>query len=339
LAPSFLLALVALVGCSDTDPKSDTATDADTSTSDDSADTSDTADSGNGDDTADTSEPCLATVVAIDPADASLNVPIDGSIVATLSAPAVEVSFTLDPAVEGTVEMAGDGLSASWTPSLPLARDTVYTATITVCEDSSSSTFTTVGGATEAPIVGRTYDVELDGRDIRWVKPSVGSLLVSQLVTKDFLFQVQSADATSIDLVGAVGIDSGTDVVQYPCAPALDFDPGSFTSNPYFQVGPQDTSLSASGVVVPVLGLEVDGSFSADAESMEDVRLTGFIDVSGLGDALGGGDACTTLGLFGVACVACPGGGDTCVELDVRDPSAPWRDGVEIDPMLLPDCR
>jgi hypothetical protein len=335
---SLLFALALTAACGDSSVKTDDPVDGQNEDSG-TTDTVDTAGSG-GDSAQDSAEACDAVVVTLAPETGAVDVPIDAPVVATLSAPvtADQVAVVLDPAVDGTVSLAGDGRSLAWTPEARLARETAYTATVTVCESAMATSFTTVGEPTTAPIVGRTYDVELDGRDITWVKPSVGSLLVSQLETKSLLFMVENADAESIDLLGAAGYDVGRNVAQYPCAPPIDFATGTFASNPFFHVGPQDTSLSASGLVVPILQMEVEGRFATDAASITDITLQGLIDVRELGALLGGGDACDTLGLFGVPCVDCPDGTTNCVELEVRDASAPWRDGLSLDASLDPSA-
>ena len=338
MRPTLALALTVLLACGDSTVKTDEPVDG-TDTAADTADTQDTNDTA---DTTDTGESCVATLVSLTPADGATDVPIDVGVVMTFSAPVTDdqVSVTLDPAVNGALLVTGGGQAATWTPLAPLARDTTYTVTVTTCDVASDSTFTTVGEAITAPIVGRTYDVDLAGRDLTWVKPNAtaGAILVGQLETQNFLFHVQAADATSIDLVGAVAYEDRGSVYQYECAPALDFAPGTFASNPFFHVGPQDSELSASGITVPMLGLEVEGRFAADASAIEDVTLTGLIDVAELGALLGTSDPCSYLAFLSITCVECPDGSDTCVELEVQDASAPWRDGVSVDPTIDPDA-
>ena len=335
MRPTLSLALSVLLACGDSTVKTDEPVDG-TDTAADTADTQDT--SGNDPDTA---LPCEATLASVTPTDGAVDVPIDAAVELTFSARVAPdmVAVTLAPAVDGALVVSDDGLAATWTPAAPLARDTSYTVTVTTCDVASSSTFTTVGEAITAPIVGRTYDVDLAGRDLTWVKPNAtaGAILVGQLETQNFLFHVQDADETTIDLVGAVAYEDRGSVYQYECAPALDFAPGTFASNPFFHVGPQDSELSASGITVPMLGLEVEGRFAADASAIEDVTLTGLIDVAELGALLGTSDPCSYLAFLSITCVECPDGSDTCVELEVRDASAPWRDGVSVDPTVDPD--
>jgi hypothetical protein len=339
MRPTLLLALVTIVACGDSTVKTDDPIDGTDTASDTATDTAAT-DSG---DTQDTAPACEATVVSLTPADGATDVPIDSTVVLTLSAPVTEgqASLAIAPAADGVAELSEDGTTLTWTPAATLARDTAHTVTATVCGTSVSQTFTTVGEAITAPIVGRTYDVDLAGRDLTWVKPNAtaGAILVGQLETQNFLFNVQAADDTTIDLVGAVAYEDGGDVVQYECAPALDFVPGNFTSNPFFHVGPQDSELSASGITVPMLQLEVEGRFADDASAIEDVTLTGLIDVAELGTLLGTTDPCSYLAFLSISCVSCPDGSDTCVELEVRDASAPWADGATVDPTVDPDTN
>ena len=307
------------------------------------SDTSDTA----GNDTADTSTSCEATLVSVTPVDGSLDQALDVEVSVTLSAPVAmeEVAFSVTPAVAGTVSATADGLTVTWQPTEALARETVYSVTVTACGTGLSSSFTTVGAPTAAPIVGRTYDVELDGRDLTWNSPSstVASLLIGSIDTTSLLFMVEDAGDTTIDLVAAGGYDAGGSTLQYPCSPPIDFPAGDFSSNPRFDVGPLDASLAASGLTVPLYAFTVDGRFEEDASAMRDVHVSGLIDVRGLGDATGFGDVCALLPAFGVACVDCPDGETQCLELDVIDASAPWRSGVTLDaaldPSADPDCN
>ncbi len=314
----------------------------DTGTDDSAGIDTDSADTGGNDtsDTADSGANCTASIVSVTPADGSLDQALDVPVTVTLSAPVTtaDVSFGLTPAATGVVSASEDGLTVTWTPTEALARETSYSVIVTACGDEVTSGFTTVGAPTAAPIVGRTYDVELDGRDLTWNSPSstVASLLVGNIDTTSLLFMVEDASDTTIDLVAAGGYDARGSTLQYPCAPPIDFPEGDFSSNPRFDVGPLDASLAASGLTVPLYAFTVDGRFEADASAMRDVHVRGLIDVRDLGAATGFGDVCALLPAFGISCVDCPDGEAQCLELDVVDASAPWRSGVTLDAALDP---
>lgn len=334
---SFLLPFLLLAACGGGDLKTDgdaTGTDGDdtdTAVDDTGTDTGDTAD------TDDTEEPCTATVTGLSPADGSVDVSIDTEVVATFSDPVTAADIAVR-GVNGTVTIADDGTSAIFTPDDLLDRDSTYVVTANVCSSTLTGSFTTVGEAPALDLAGRTYDVELDGTDITWVKPSqeVGELLMTYVTTTSILIGVESADETTIDLVGAAGFDFHGELRQYPCTAAIDFDPASFAASPSFSVGPVDTSIGSSSMMVDVYGLGVDGAFAGDAESLEDVTITGSVDTRPIADSTGM-DVCPLLSaLYGVSCGACPDGATACLELEVLDRSAPWRDAVTIDPDLDP---
>lgn len=333
----FLFPLVLLAACGSGDIKTDgdaegvdgdgTDTAVDDTGADDTGDTQDT----------DTDEPCTATVVGFEPEDGGVDVAIDAEIVARFSDAVTLADMSLR-GVNGTVTVADDGMSAVFTPDDLLDRDTTYVVTASVCGDTATSSFTTVGEAPVLDLTGRTYDVELDGTDITWVKPSqeVGELLMTYVTTTSILIGVESADETTLDLVGAAGFDFRGELRQYPCTDAIDFDPASFAASPSFSVGPVDTSIGSSSMMVDVYGLGIDGTFAADSASLEDVTITGTVDTRPIADSTGM-DVCPLLSaLYGVSCVACPDGDAACLELEVLDRSAPWRDTLTIDPNVDP---
>jgi hypothetical protein len=210
-------------------------------------------------------------------------------------------------------------------PDQPLEKDGDYVLTATVCDSSLSSSFHTKPGL-GVDITGKTYRINLQDSDLTWVKPSIGSFLVSYLLTKDVLFQVESVGGGEIDLVGAPGIDPGTGLRQYVCTPAIDFIPASFAAEPAFSVGPVDTSFMVSGYAVPAYGIEVKGSFAEDGTGSMNTTVTMLLDGGVISQAFGL-DVCSL-----VSCVTCPGGAPVCVEAEVLDSWSPELTGVSIDP-------
>jgi hypothetical protein len=297
-----------------------------------------TVDSGDTDDTDDTD---IDTDTGSETADGSTDVAIDGAIVVTFNDIAQSADISLEPAVAGEVTMAADGSGATFTPSELLARDTSYAVTVEVCDDTATASFVTVGSAVELDLTGRTYDVELDEPDLTWVSPSLGSTLVAQLTTKSLLFGVETADEAEIDMVGAAGVDNQRgEAYQYSCTEAIDFPAVSFLSNPAFAIGPVDASLSTGDTSFSVFNLSMSGRLNEDATALEDVTVTGLLDARPITESQGI-DVCALLTTMGDPCVACPDGVEQCVYLEVNDASAPWREGLVIDPYVDPatDCR
>ena len=310
---------IALFGCQSDDtqkesPKVDSGKDS-------------TVDSKGADDS-DGPAPCTATVAGLSPVDGAADVATDAELVANFSEAVTEVTLELTSdsgVVPGQINLASDGLSATFVPDAPLERDWDYVLTAGVCDSSLSSSFHTKPGL-EVDITGKTYRINLQDSDLTWVKPSIGSILVTYLLTKDVLFQVESVGGGEIDLVGAPGIDPGTGLRQYVCTPAIDFVKTSFVDEPAFAVGPIDSSFSVGGYAVPAYNIEVKGSFSPDGTGSTNTTVTMLLDGGAISQAFGL-EVCSL-----VSCVACPGGAPVCVEAEVLDAWSPELAGVVIDP-------
>ena len=130
-----------------------------------------------------------ATVTSVDPADGASDVPTGAAITVTFSEPVdlttgSDSSFLLDDGasnVAGSVSVASDGLSATFTPVAPLANATAHTVTVTsgVTDTSSNSldqdtatdgfqpftsAFTTaISGDVAAPTVSAITTLDRDG--------------------------------------------------------------------------------------------------------------------------------------------------------------------------------
>ena len=242
-----------------------------------------------------------------------------------------------DGGVDGGVELSGGDLIATFTPGDELARDTDYTFSVTTCSDAEESSFTTVEGPLDGNILeGRVYDIDLNS--VTWNSPSstTGALLTSQLDTDHILILVEDIDddAETIKLTGAMGYDDGG-LAQYPCAEAIAFPEADWSTNPYFQAGPENTVLGAAGFELQVMDFTVSGAFSGDGGEMQNVGVVGYVDLDGL--EVSGYEGCDLLALGGDSCTACPDDGEvTCAYLDVEDSSAPYESGVTVDPDIDP---
>lgn len=262
-----------------------------------------------------------------------------------------------------------DDETVIFTPSTALEPSTEYTVTVTYSCGSPTTTFTTseVGSEAEpADIVGNTYSLDLaQGRFIEPV--GVGSLIGSVLDT-EILVGVDSADGTSIQLIGAIG-DGGSPPMQGMCEPTIPFPEANFSDNPFFQVGPETTTLTVSGYSVTIQDLAISGAFSPDGGYIAGAALAGTIDTRPLTNLLNADDQCdegeprccdtdvdpgcdeaddvdnccdedaicdTAVGL-GISCVACTDGtGDFCLDIVVDSIPAVGVTGVSVDPQHFP---
>lgn len=331
----FLL-LLAACGGGDVKTPEDENADLDTADTgnDDSGDTEDTQDT---EDSEDSETPaCTATIVSVDPAAGATDIATDTTVTAAFSEAVDAADIELD-GVSGTVTLTNGGRAAVFTPDAALDRDTTYSGVVSVCETSEDIEFTTVGEALEVDLTGRTYAVDLTGSDITWNEPSasLGDFMMGSVDTTHILIGVETATTTELDLVGAAGFDFNGEIRQYPCTYAIDFDPTDFASNPAFDVGPMDAELGTSSMTIDVYEFAIEGVFTAEADELVDVHISGLVDARPISDSVGM-EVCDIIGSFGGACVACPDGEVQCIALDVEDASAPWMDGLVLDPALDP---
>ena len=316
--------------------------DTDTDTEDTDTEDTDTEDT-------DTEEPCAAEVVSINPGDNTDGVPADVLVIAGFSDPAEEALIALsgpDGAVAGTTTLAEDGLTASFASDEDLQRATEYQVEVTVCDETSTSMFTTVPEAIEEnSLLGRVYDLDLT--NVTWNDPpaSMASTLIGMIDTSHILMMVDNIDsaAQTIQFVGAPGWVPQQVVTQYPCAEAIDFDPADFTANPYFSVGPNNFSLDVAGYEIPVENLVVDASFDSDGSNLKNLRFQAHLDGSFVIPDFGL-SICDAASLFGVSCVSCPNDSSrSCIAMDADANTAPYIENLvvnpDIDPSLDPNCN
>ncbi|MEC7242319.1 MAG: Ig-like domain-containing protein [Myxococcota bacterium] len=324
-------------GVIDTQDTEDSDTETDTDTED--TDTEDT----------DTEEPCSAEVTAISPADTADGIPADVLIVADFSDPADEATIAVSgPSgpVGGTTALAEDGLSATFAADEDLARASEYLVEVRVCEETTTSTFTTVPEAVdESSLLGRVYDLDL--ATVSWNEPSstLADLLIGQIDTSHILLMVTEINETdqTISFVGAPGWIEQQALAQYPCVEAIDFDPADFTANPYFSVGPNNFTIDLAGNQIPVENLLVEASFDADASNLKNLHIQAFLDGSFVIPDLGF-SICDFASIVGISCSACPVDSTRdCLTLDADAEKAPFVQGLtvdpEIDPSSNPDCN
>jgi hypothetical protein len=247
-------------------------------------------------------------------------VPASGAVDAYYRAP---IEFTLsdaDPTATITTDIPGsqvtseDGKTIKWVPTDPLAPSTSYTVTLDYCHGSADLAFTTSALGTPIPdsssLVGMTYTIDL--ANARIVEPAgIGSVLTSQL-QQNILVGVQSVDASSIQMIGAIATD-GTTTQNY-CDPTIPFPAADFSAAPYFTVGPQTTTLSVAGYNVEIQDLEITGTFAADGSYFGGGTLSGTIDTRPLAplldDSGNEGAICDLAVNFGAQCQACPSDGE-----------------------------
>ena len=225
--------------------------------------------------------------------------------------------------VSGSTSWSDDGTVMYFTPSSALSPSADYTLSVDYCGGNPSVAFRTSGLGAEADtstLVGTAFRIDLGAA--RFVEPEgVGSVLGS-LLEQNILVGVTAADDSELVMIGAISV--GQTDEQDMCNPTIEFPTASFSDNPYFQIGPKDTTISVSDISVEIQDLEVSGAFAADSSYFGGGVLGGTIDTRPLvdlvadGEEVGEGYICDLVSELGYAeCVACPSGGDFCLTLRV----------------------
>ncbi len=229
--------------------------------------------------------------------------------------------------VAGSSSWSEDGTVLYFTPSAPLEPSTDYTLAISYCGGNPEVTFRTseVGGETDVnTLVGKAYAIDLGSA--RFVEPEGIGAILGELLTQNILAGVVSADDSQIQMIGAISAEGSTE--QDVCTPSIAFPVADFSENPYFEIGPEDTTISVAGYTVTIGDLQISGAFGPDLSYFSGGVLGGVIDTTTLDDIPdlaelagcdGTNDACLCDFIAGTGfatCSDCPdGSGPYCLTL------------------------
>lgn len=295
----------------------------------DDDDSDDAAETGTGDDTSppDTGGGCDARLEGLSPADGAVDVSVDPVLVATFSEPPGEGATLWIDGVSGRTTVSGDRVTFEPDESLEEGRG--YTGGVTACGWDESFRFTTVGGEVDVGVEGHVYDVSLATASSGTLP---GMLLVDYADPNHLFLEVESADTSRIDWVGAWGDAAGE---QAACSEVMDPAAVSF-SGAAVTFGPVDSTFGFEGVPIGIQDLEVNAVLSTDGRELQDVRVVGWIETGTL-DELLGASFCDLATSFGERCVRCPSGGtDLCLPFDEALDDGPWDSGLDVDPTVDP---
>ncbi len=247
--------------------------------------------------------------------------------------------------ISGTSTLADDNETVIFTPDAPLSASTSYTVTLDYCGGTVDLAFTTseVGGPLNDAnaLVGKTYALALG--DARIVEPDgIGSVLSSYL-TQDILIGVDTVSATEVQMIGAIGKEDASPPAQDWCDPTIDFPVADFSEQPYFQIGPQNTTLSVAGYSIEIGNLEITGTFAPDGTYFAGGTLSGTIDTRPLAPLLDDsgdeGAICDLAVSFGATCTACPADGEPyCLTLVADQITAEEVSGLTLVEVVGNDC-
>lgn len=280
---------------------------------------------------------CTITVASTFPAADATGVYYRSSLEATFSEVDDTAIITVTSAageVAGTT--AWDDKTLVFTPDAPLAASTEYTMSILYSCGEPSVSFTTseVGSAVDnAGLVGKTYNLDLASG--RFIKPAgVGSILGQYIGDTTILLGVTSATSTNIEMIGAMGVKGADPAAQDMCIPTIPFPVADFAGNPYFEVGPETTTLTVESYSVTIEDLFVSGAFGPGGAYIAGATLAGVIDTRPLVPLVdpdgGDGAICDLSAAMGIVCEPCGDGEPYCLEIEVDSMSAALVDGVTL---------
>ena len=246
-----------------------------------------------------------------------------GSVEFEMDAADSDATITL---AQGTNDVAGvttfnaDTGIISFKPDASLSPSTDYSATLSYCGGDVDVKFRTssLGEAlSDGPegLEGRTFVVDLGAAN--FVEPAGVGSLIGQFLTQNILLGVVSATDTELEMRGAISLEGSTE--QDYCNPSIEFpETADFSESPYFQIGPEDTTLSAAGFDINIRRLRVSGDIAPDYSYFGGGILEGEIDARDLSTILAEegiiseddpSAVCELIQPFGVVCSPCDSDG------------------------------
>jgi hypothetical protein len=245
----------------------------------------------------------------------------------------VALAIALDPAVPDQLTL---------TPESPLTPDSGYTLRLRDCETTTEVAFRTapyglpLEGGPDA-LFGRTYALGLTDPGLDWVAPAGLGALFGSFFDSPILLGVRALGGGSLDFLGAQGYVDAGETIQIPSVPTWNFPTVVFEQGPGFSLTADAVELVISGYRVPVSGFTLSGTFAPDGTSFGGGRLAGLGDTRYTGGTLGQASnpaaMCQLAAGVGLACRACPDGGEFCLDVDVRNLTAVEVPGLTLRPV------
>lgn len=252
---------------------------------------------------------------------------------------------TVTSAIAGTTEVSEDGETIYYIPSAPLSPSTPYTVTLEYCGGSAELSFTTssLGTTIADPTTLESRVYALDLANARIVEPAGIGAVLSGYLTQDILIGVTTVTDTEILMMGAIGVEGASPPEQDYCTSTIDFPTADFSEQPFFGIGPEDTTLSVAGYDIEIGELEITGTFASDGTYFGGGTLSGTIDTRPLAPLLDEsgepGAICELAVSFGAVCEACPADGEPyCLTLVADQIIAEETGGESLVEILEGDC-
>jgi len=220
--------------------------------------------------------------------------------------------------VPGSVSLAEDRRSASFYPDAPLDHDTAYTVQARACSDQRSSTFHTVLAPIDlADLDGHVYDMPYP--DFTWHKPNSAAFLHPFVDFESVIMEIGAGSGTTFEARFTAKYPGGMPL----CSSVVDTT-GDAANNPDFSTGAADLDIPVTFSTVTVEDVAMQATFADGGARIDDITMTGRVDVRGFEPLLLGLDVCGSLApLFGDTCVPCSDGQAECLDAQLTMPSAP----------------
>lgn len=283
-------------------------------------------------------EDCAARIASITPSQGATEVELDTAVVAVFSE-AIQPTARHEVAVyhantgqrvEGEVTLAGNGLSATFTPASPLASSSTYDVTARVCAHVDHVAFETVAIPVDPGILaGRTFG--LDVGDVQWIQPRDADLDTAEGFV---LMHVDSVDveAPSMDVLATTGGLVGGVIVP-DCANVSEPPTTDLSDNPEFTVGPVDFLVNTDQGLLTVEGMAVDATFTSDAGALVNLHLLGFVDPAQFDGAM----PCAFIAaVIQGTCAPCPTGQGDCIVIEGKAPAASLIPAMDLGSICAP---
>lgn len=269
-------------------------------------------------------ENCNARIASITPAHGDRDVALDAAVVAVFSEPIASTArhevtvyhANTGQRVDGELNLASNGLSATFTPASPLVSSSSYDVTARVCGHVDHAAFDTAALPVDTGLLpGSTY--ALDVARIQWIQPKNADLESSE---GHVLLHVDSVDAEAPSMQVLVTTGASVDGVVVPdCAHVSEPPPTDLSNNPQFTVGPVELLVNSDEGSVTVEGLSIDATFTSDARALLDLHFLGFVDPSQYDGSM---PCAFVAAIIQGNCAPCPTGGGDCIVIEAKAPAA-----------------
>ena len=311
----------------------------------DKASTNDDSSIGHDSETGDSNVgPCTTQVMSVEPADGAADVYYHHTITVSFDGDGGSAEFSLLDAsgvdVPVTATFTEGNVQAVLTADLEPV--TAYTLTTSVCGSEASSSFTTnaLGSPLDmdpADLIGATYEFRLSDADI--TEPAFLDLIAGTYLTVPILIGVDSADSTSIDMLGGLGYETTDSYAQDTTLPSWDFPVADFTTQPFFHAQSPLITIMYGTTAIPIEQFNLSGTFAADGSAIEEGYVTGIGDSRYMATLVGKpaddlSAVCDLAASLGVNCTECADGEPYCLYIVAENITAERIDGLTLTEVL-----